>query len=51
MRGYETDFIIVPPRRVDPDSYREKKLERKRKNIIRLGVPYGKTYAFSRTRK
>ena len=28
-----------------------KKPERKRKNLIRLGVPYGKAYAFSRTRK
>ena len=25
--------------------------ERKRKNLIRLGVPYGTAYAFSRTRK
>ena len=28
-----------------------KKPERKRKNLIRLGVPQGKAYAFSRTRK
>jgi RNA-directed DNA polymerase len=28
-----------------------KKPERKRKNLIRLGVPRGKAYAFSRTRK
>ena len=28
-----------------------KKPERKRKNLMRLGVPYGKAYAFSRTRK
>jgi hypothetical protein len=28
-----------------------KKPERKRKNLIRLGVPYGTAYAFSRTRK
>ena len=28
-----------------------KKPERKRKNLIRLGVSYGKAYAFSRTRK
>jgi len=28
-----------------------KKPERKRKNLIRLGVPKGKAYAFSRTRK
>ena len=28
-----------------------KKPERKRKNLIRLGVPYGKAFAFSRTRK
>ncbi|MFN8415325.1 MAG: group II intron maturase-specific domain-containing protein [Cytophagaceae bacterium] len=28
-----------------------KKPERKRKNLVRLGVPYGKAYAFSRTRK
>ena len=28
-----------------------KKPERKRKNLIRLDVPYGKAYAFSRTRK
>ena len=51
MRGYETDFIIVPQRRMDSDSYRKKKPERKRKNLIRLGVPYGKAFAFSRTRK
>jgi RNA-directed DNA polymerase len=30
---------------------REKKPERKRKNLIQLGVPYGKAYAYSRTRK
>lgn len=29
----------------------EKKPERKRKNLIRLGVEQGKAYAFSRTRK
>ena len=28
-----------------------KKPERKRKNLMRVGVPYGKAYAFSRTRK
>jgi RNA-directed DNA polymerase len=28
-----------------------KKPERKRKNLIQLGVPYGKAYAYSRTRK
>ncbi len=28
-----------------------KKPERKRKNLIRLGVPHGQAYAFSRTRK
>ncbi|WP_258105836.1 hypothetical protein [Marinoscillum sp. MHG1-6] len=27
-----------------------KKLERKRKNLIRLGVPQGQAYAWSRTR-
>jgi group II intron reverse transcriptase/maturase len=27
-----------------------KKLERKRKNLIRLGIPYGQAYAWSRTR-
>jgi len=30
--------------------WREKKPERKRKNLIRLGVPQGKAYAWSRTR-
>ena len=29
---------------------REKKLERKRKNLIRLGVDYNHAYAWSRTR-
>jgi RNA-directed DNA polymerase len=29
---------------------REKKLERKRKNLIRLGVARGQAYAWSRTR-
>lgn len=27
-----------------------KKLERKRKNLVRLGIPYGQAYAWSRTR-
>ena len=36
---------------MDNDNYREKKPEYKRENLIRLGVPYGKAYAFSRTRK
>ena len=30
---------------------REKKPERNRKNLIRLGVPSGKTYAWSRSKK
>jgi hypothetical protein len=47
MRGLETDFVTVFGSR----PWREKKPERKRKNLIRLGVPYGKAYAFSRTRK
>lgn len=29
---------------------REKKLERKRKNLIRLGIEQGQAYAWSRTR-
>ena len=34
-----------------PDGYREKKPERKRKNLIRLGVDLDHAYAWSRTRK
>ncbi len=31
-------------------STREKKLERKRKNLIRLGIEQGQAYAWSRSR-
>ena len=48
MHGLETDFVIVFG---VPIAIGRKKPERKRKNLIRLGVPYGKAYAFSRTRK
>ncbi|WP_246538992.1 hypothetical protein [Litoribacter ruber] len=34
-----------------PIEYREKKPERKRKNLIRLGVDQDHAYAWSRTRK
>jgi len=34
-----------------PESFREKKPERKRKNLIQLGVEQGMAYAWSRTRK
>ncbi len=30
--------------------HREKKPDRKRKNLIRLGIPQGQAYAWSRTR-
>ncbi len=30
--------------------HREKKHDRKRKNLIRLGIPQGQAYAWSRTR-
>ena len=33
-----------------PDSYREKKPDRKRKNLIRLGIDKRQAYAWSRTR-
>ncbi len=46
MSGFETGFDTA----FGPDSYREKKLERKRKNLIRLGVNQGQAYAWSRTR-
>ena len=46
MSGLETDYVIAygPPEA-------EKKLEPKRKNLIRLGVDPDHAYAWSRTRK
>jgi RNA-directed DNA polymerase len=45
MNGFATDYVTV----YGP-AKREKKLERKRKNLIRLGVARGQAYAWSRTR-
>jgi RNA-directed DNA polymerase len=42
-RGWINYFRMVP-------MYREKKPERKRKNLIRLGITNGQAYAWSRTR-
>jgi len=47
MNGLETDLDTA----FGPDNYREKKPERKRKNLIRLGVDQDHAYAWSRTRK
>jgi len=40
----QTQVLYLVPK------FREKKLDRKRKNLIRLGIPTGQTYAWSRTR-
>ena len=44
--GCVTGFVTV----FGPDSHREKKPERKRKNLIRLGVDPEHVYAWSRSR-
>jgi len=44
--GCATDYVTV----FGPDNYREKKLERKRKNLIHLGIGQRQAYAWSRTR-
>lgn len=46
MNGCAIDCVTA----YGTDSHREKKLERKRKNLIRLGVSQGQAYAWSRTR-
>ena len=46
MNGSVTDFDIV----YGPAVLREKKPDRKRKNLIRLGIDQGQAYAWSRTR-
>ena len=54
QRGWVNYFrmgsIQAKLKEIDPDSNREKKTERKRKNLIRLGIPTGQAYAWSRTR-
>lgn len=47
MNGLETVSDIAS----GPDNYREKKPDRKRKNLIRLGVDQDHAYSWSRTRK
>jgi hypothetical protein len=44
MVTQSTTILYLVPR------LREKKLERKRKNLIRLGIEQGQAYAWSRTR-
>ena len=41
-KPFEILYMVPKPR--------EKKLERKRKNLIRLGIEQGQAYAWSRTR-
>jgi len=51
MAGYATDCAIAFGLIVSKRSLWEKKPERKRKNLIRLGVDADHAYAWSRTRK
>ena len=44
--GFATGFAIA----YGPDSHREKKPEKKRRSLIRLGVDHDHAYAWSRSR-